>query len=107
MRATETLAPVGAAVTALATLLCCLPFGFAAATVMASLSTVVATRRPWFVGASIAMLALGGVQVMRARRACTTPRTGSLIVLGLSAAVVVLVILFPQVVAALMADWLP
>lgn len=81
--------------------------GFAAATVMASLSTIVATRRPWFVGASIVLLALGSVQVVRARRACSRPRTGSLVVLGLSAAIVVLVILFPQVVAGLMADWLP
>ncbi len=107
MRATETLAPVGAAVTALATLLCCLPFGFAAATVMATLSTVVATRRLWFFGASIVLLALGCIQVVRARRTCTTRRSGSLIVLGLSAAVVILVIVFPQVVAGLLADWLP
>lgn len=106
MRATETLAPIGAAVTALATLLCCLPFGFAAATAMATLSTVVAERRPWFLGASVALLALGVVQVARARRACKPRRSGSLVVLGLSAAVVILVILFPQIVAGLMADWL-
>lgn len=107
MKAAETLAPVGAAVTALATLLCCLPFGFAAATAMATLSTVVAARRPWFLAASIALLVLAVVQAARARRACDTRRVGSLVVLGLSAAIVILVVIFPQVVAGLIADWLP
>jgi hypothetical protein len=69
MKATEALAPLGAAATALATLLCCLPFGFAAATVMATVSAVVAERRAWFFGASLALLALGVVQVTRGRRA--------------------------------------
>ena len=107
MKTTETLAPLGAAATALATLLCCLPFGFATATAMVAVSTVVAERRPWFLGASVALLALGIVQVTRARRSCTTRNSGPLIVLAFSAAVVILVIFFPQVVASLMADWLP
>lgn len=107
MRATETVAPMGAAATAVATLLCCLPFGFAAATAMATLSTVVAERRQWFIGGSIALLMVGVVQVVRARRACSPRRSGSLVVLGLSAAIVIMVIFFPQVVAGLMADWLP
>lgn len=107
MKATGTLAPIGAAATAVATLLCCLPFGFAAATAMAAVSTVVAERRAWFLGASVALLVLGVVQVARARRACVTRRAAPLVVLGVSTAVVVLVILFPQVVAGLMADWLP
>jgi hypothetical protein len=101
LRVTETLPSLGAAATALATLLCCLPFGFAAATAMATLSTVVAERRPWFLGASLALLVLGVVQVTRARRECSTRRSGSIIVLGLSAAIVILVIVFPQVVAGL------
>ncbi|MBA2257669.1 MAG: hypothetical protein H0W18_02120 [Acidobacteria bacterium] len=107
MKATQTLAPLGAAATALATVLCCLPFGFAAATAMAAVSTVVAERRPWFLGASLALLVLGVVQVTRARRACVTRRAGPLVVLGVSAAIVILVVFFPQVVAGLMADWLP
>jgi hypothetical protein len=107
MKPTETLAPLGAAATALATLLCCLPFGFAAATAMAAVSTVVAERRLWFLGTSVALLVLGVVQVTRVRRACNSRRSGPLIVLGLSTAIVILVIFFPQVVAGLMADWLP
>ena len=107
MKSTETLAPLGAAVTALGTLLCCLPFGFAAASAMAAVSTVVAERRSWFLGVSVALLVLGVVQATRARRICSTRHPGHLIVLGLSSVIVILVIFFPQIVAGLMADWLP
>ena len=107
MRHTEKVTPVAAAIMALTTLACCLPVGFAAAAATASVATVVASYRTWFLAVSVALLALGVVQLIVARRRCRTRATGSIAVLVASAVVVVLVLFFPQVVAGLMADWMP
>src|SRR5262249_883244 len=103
----ERIAPIAAAATALATLACCLRVGFAAAAATASLAAVVSAYRLWFLLASAALLALGVVQLARARRQCATSKRGSVAVFTVSATVVVLVALFPQVIAALIATWLP
>jgi cytochrome bd-type quinol oxidase subunit 2 len=107
MRHSEKVAPVAAAVTALSTLLCCLPVGFAAAVASASLASIVSSYQRWFIAASLLMLALGLIQLRRAQRLCTRRPTSSVIVFGLSAVVVLLVVLFPQMVASLLADWAP
>ena len=106
MKHSEKVAPVAAAASALATLLCCLPAGIAAAAATASLGAAVAPYRSWFLGASAMLLAIGVVQLTRAQR-CSTRTSGSKAILIVSAAIVVLVALFPQVVAGLLADWLP
>jgi hypothetical protein len=103
----ERIAPVAAAATALATLTCCLPVGIAAATATVSLAAVAAEYRVWFLLASGALLALGILQLNRAHRQCSTRKRGSVAVLAISATIVVLVALFPQVIAALIAAWLP
>jgi hypothetical protein len=107
MKHAEKVAPVAAVLTGLATLACCLPTGFAAAAVMASLSMTVAAFQPWFLGTSVLLLLVGAVQLRQAQRACGTGSYSSLIVFGLSAMTVVLVVLFPEVIAGLLADWLP
>jgi hypothetical protein len=107
MKHGEKIAPVAAALTGLATLACCLPMGFAAAAVTAGLSTVVAAYQQWFLGASVALLVVGMVQLRYAQRTCATRPYSSLIVFSVSAVIVVLVVLFPQVIAGLLADWLP
>ena len=107
MKHSEKVAPVIAAVTSLATLACCLPVGFAAAALTASLSLAVAAYQPWFLGASVLLLLVGVVQLRQTRRACGTRSYSSLMVFGLSTVIVVLVVLFPDVVAGLLADWLP
>jgi hypothetical protein len=103
----ERIAPLAAAATALATLACCLPVGIAAAAATASLGAVVAEYRGWFLLASVALLAVGVVQWHRAQRQCSARKGGSLAILGISATIVVLVALFPQVIAAMVAAWLP
>jgi hypothetical protein len=103
----EKIAPVAAATTALATLLCCLPVGFAAAAASASLGAVVSAYRGWFLLASAGLLVLGIVQLRRAERQCSTRKRGSIVVLAASTTIVVLVTLFPQVLAAMIAEWLP
>lgn len=107
MKHVEKVTPIAAAFTSLATLVCCLPMGFAAAAATASLSMVVATYQRWFLGASVVLLIVGMVQVQRVQRTCATRPYGSIVVLGISAVIVLLVVLFPQVVAGLVADWMP
>lgn len=104
---TDRLAPVAAAASALATLVCCLPIGIAAAAATASLGAIVSSYRSWFLGASAVLLVIGIVQVARAQRACATRTRGSVVVLAVSGTIVLLVALFPQVLAGLIADWLP
>ena len=107
MKHGEKVAPVMAAVTSLGTLACCLPVGFAAAALTASLSMGVAAYQPWFLGASVLLLLVGAVQLRQTQRVCGTRSYSSLIVFGISAVIVVLVVLFPDVIAGLLADWLP
>ena len=103
----ERIAPVAAAATALATLACCLPVGIAAAAATASIAAVVAEYRVWFLLAAGVMLVLGIVQLNRAQRQCSTRKGGSLAILAISATIVLFVALFPQVIAAMIAAWLP
>jgi hypothetical protein len=67
----------------------------------------VAAYQSWFLGASVLLLLAGGIQLRQAQRACGRRPYSSLIVFSLSAVIVVLVVLFPQVIAGLLADWLP
>src|SRR5438309_1092281 len=95
----ERITPIGAALSALATLLCCLPIGFAAAAATASVGVVVAALRPWLLGVAVVLLAVGFVQMYHRARACKRRSRTSLVILWVSAVVVALVILFPQVIA--------
>jgi hypothetical protein len=106
MKHAEKVAPVAAAVTSLVTLVCCLPMGFAAAAATASLSAVVATYQGWFLGASVVLLVVGMVQLQRMKHACARRPYSSVAVFAVSAVIVLLVVLFPQVVAGIVADWM-
>ena len=106
MKHAERVTPIAAVTTAVATLLCCLPIGFAAAAATASVAAVVGQLRPWLLGASVLLVAIGFVQVYR-KRACERQNPATLAILWISAAVVVIVILFPQAIAGVVADLLP
>jgi len=107
MKHTEKIAPVAAALSAVATLACCGPIAFAAGAAATGLAAIAGEYRPWFLGASVVLLAVGAVQLVRARRACRPRGTVSMAILIGCAAVVALVLLFPQVIAGLLADWMP
>ena len=107
MRHGEKFAPVAAAVTALSTLLCCLPVGFAAAVATVSVASLVSAYQRWFIAVSLLLLGLGLLQLRRPQRVCATRPRSSVIVFGISAVVVMLVVLFPQMLASLLADWAP
>ena len=107
MKHVEKVAPVMAALTSLATIACCLPIGFAAAAVTASLSMAVAAYQPWFLAASVLLLSVGAVQLRQTQRTCGRRPYSSLIIFGVCALIVVLVVVFPEVIAGLLADWVP
>ena len=107
MKHGEKVAPVMAAVTSLATIACCLPMGFAAAAVTASLSMAVAAYQPWFLGASVLLLIVGGhpttseAKGVRETLVFISDCLQSLRCHRCARGV------FPQVIAGLLADWLP
>lgn len=107
MKHLEKVAPVAGAVGAVSTLLCCLPLGFAGAAALGSLGAIVMPYQSWLIGASVILVLVGVVQVARPQRTCRTRTAASLVILAGCAAVVLTVVLFPQVIAGIAADWLP
>jgi hypothetical protein len=107
MKLTEQLTPVAAVAAALAAFACCVPLGFAGAIGVLALSPLFDGVQPWLVSIAVVLLALGAYQAFRRQRTCGLRRTRfSLVVLGLSATIVLGVLLFPQLVAGLIADYL-
>jgi len=102
MRLAERATPVGAVIAALSTLACCQPFGFLAATGLAGMSVRVQTARPWLLGGALVLLVLGFAQSYR-RNQCKNRSPLSIALFWIAAVVVLLVILFPQVIASLLA----
>ena len=105
MSAGERLAPIAAAFSAVTTLLCCLPLSFAGALGAAGLSAAVLEYRLWLMGASLALLAVGFLQVYGRPSQCARRSRVTLFVLWTSAIVVMVLLLMPQLVATLLADW--
>lgn len=68
---------------------------------------VVGTFQPVFVVASLLLLGIGFVQLWRMPQSSAARPTASVVVYSLSAAVVLLVVLFPQVLAGILADLAP
>ena len=92
-----------AVVAALSTLACCVPLGFLGALGLASLSVWAQPLRLWLLGASGVLLAVGFIQLHVRKSGCARRSTASLVIFWTAAGVVFLIVLFPQVVASLMA----
>jgi uncharacterized membrane protein YidH (DUF202 family) len=103
MRVTERAAPVAAALSALATLACCLPLGIAGAVGALGLSVALASIRPWLIAIAVILLGFGFWQMYRGQRTCRRRSPLSLVLFGLSATIVLAVIVFPQKIAELLA----
>jgi len=98
------LASVGAVASALAASSCCLPLlPFVAAAGLAGGSALLATLRPYLLGASVLLIGYGFYQARRATQCNCRPRLISRILLWSSAALVAVMIFFPQEVTALLA----
>lgn len=103
MKAVERVAPAAAILAALSALACCLPFGIMGALGLASISVWIAPLRPWLLGAAVLLLVLGFWQIYRRGSRCSTKRSHiSVALFWLALAVVVLITIFPQLIA----NWL-
>jgi hypothetical protein len=97
-------ASLGAILSSLATMGCCLPLGFAGALGAAGASAFVQRFRPWFLGLSIVLLGIGFWQQRRARL-CSVKRSYlSAVLLWIAVVSVVAMIVFPQQIAGFIAD---
>lgn len=97
-------ASVGAIVSSLVTIGCCLPLGFAAALGAGAASAFLTTLRPWLLGLSVALLGLGFWQQHRARKCAVRGRWVGNVLLWAAVILVLGMILFPQEVAGIIAD---
>ena len=103
MKAVERAAPAAAILAALSALACCLPFGIVGAVGLASISVWIAPLRPWLLGAAVLLLVLGFWQIYRRGKQCGTGRSPvSVALFWVAVVVVVLVTMFPQIIA----NWL-
>jgi hypothetical protein len=90
---------------ALGAIACCLPIGFVGAAGLVSLAAMLASAQTWLLAGAGVLLAIGAAQALRGQRSCRTRgRRFSLLLLGLSAAVVVGILAFPQYTAGVIAD---
>ena len=103
MRVAERATPVAAVMAALSTLACCLPLGFLGALGLAGLSVWARGARLWFMGGALIMLVLGFSQLYLGRNQCRKRSPVSVALFWLSVTIVLLVILFPQLIASLVA----
>ena len=103
MRVAERASPVAAVIAALSTLACCLPLGFLGAAGLAGASVWLQTGRPWLLASAGTLLLVGFVQLYIRRNHCQRRSLASIVLFWLAVAVVFLVILFPQVIASLIA----
>lgn len=101
MRAAERATPVAAVIAALSTLACCLPLGFLGAIGLAGTSLWLQAARPWLLACAAILLVLGFIQLYVRRNQCQRRSPLSIAMFWLAAVMVLLVILFPQLIASL------
>src|SRR5262249_28079674 len=99
-------ASVAAILSSVATLSCCLPLGLAAALGAGAASAFFTTLRPWLLGVSVVSIGVGFWQQHRARQCAARGRVVGTVLLWVAVGVVVAMVLFPQEIAALIADGL-
>src|SRR6516164_2706815 len=97
-------ASVGAIVSSIATISCCLPLSFAAALGAGAASTFFTVLRPWLLGLSVGLIVLGFWQQRRAIQCSIRGRRIGQVLLWASVVVVLGMIWFPQEIAAFIAD---
>lgn len=103
MKVAERATPVAAVIAALSTLACCLPFAFLGAVGLAGVSVRLQALRPWLLASSGILLVVGFVQLYVRRNRCQKRSTLSIALFWGAAVIVLLVILFPQLIASLIA----
>ena len=95
---------LGAIISSLLTLGCCLPLPFLGAAGIAGASVFFAASRPWLLGLSIVLVIAGFLQLYRGMHCRVRQSRTAIVLLGLATFVLVLLLLFPQVIASVIAD---
>jgi hypothetical protein len=103
VRVAERATPVAAVIAVLSTLSCCLPFTFLGALGLAGASARLQAFRPWLLGSAALLLGVGFIQLYVRRNQCQKRSPLSIALFWGAAAIVLLVILFPQLIASLIA----
>jgi cytochrome bd-type quinol oxidase subunit 2 len=102
LRVIERTTPLAAMAAALTTLACCLPFSFLGAGLAGAVAWTGAYRA-WFLGLALLLLILGFVQTYRKRNQCGKRSKVSIALFWMSVVLVIVILLFPQVIASLLA----
>ena len=89
MTVAERATPIGAVVSAVSMLLCCMPLGFAAAIGTASLSAAISPLRPWLIGLSVVCIGAGFLQIYGRTPRCEHRSKATVMILWVSAILVV------------------
>jgi len=103
MKVAEKATPIAAVVAALSTLACCMPLGLLGAAGLTGFAIWAGRYRLLFLVLAFAFLIVGSVQLYAGRKACRTRSKASVITFWVAVAVVLVIFLFPQVVASLLA----
>ena len=104
MKHGEKVAPLAAVASAVSCMACCLPIGFAAAAGTAGVALVLDRFRPWLMLLSVALLVFGVWQLYWRPRVCRTRSRTTLAIFWTCAAVVLSMIVAPQLIAGWLAD---
>ncbi|HKW88580.1 MAG TPA: hypothetical protein VJN21_07475 [Candidatus Acidoferrales bacterium] len=97
------LAASGAVVSSVMTLACCLPFGFMAALGAAGAGVFLTRFRPWLLGLSVVLVGVGFYQQYHGPTCSLRRRRFNFVFLWAATIVVLLVLLFPQFIASVLA----
>lgn len=93
-----------AIMSSVATINCCLPIAFAGALGAGAASAFSTTLRPWLLGLSVVLLGFGFWQQHRAKQCAVRGRLVGNVLLWAAVVAVLGMILFPQEIAAVIAD---
>ena len=94
---------MAAVIAVLSTLSCCLPLTFLGALGLAGASVRLQSFRPWLLVGAVILLGIGFIQLYVRRNQCQKRSPLSIALFWGAALIVLLVILFPQVIASLIA----
>ena len=103
MRVAERATPVAAVIAVLSTLSCCLPITFLGALGLAGASVGLQSLRPWLLVSAAILLGIGFIQLYVRPNQCQKRSPLSIVLFSGAALIILLVILFPQVIASLLA----
>src|SRR5215467_1528323 len=103
MRVVERASPIAAVIAAVSSLACCLPLSFLGAAGLLGAGARMQALRPWLLGASIFLLIVGFVQLYLRRGQCLRRSRISTAIFWIAAVLVLLLIIFPQVIASIIA----